>query len=99
MEPLLNPQRAQENLDADLAKIRTKMRMRLGIVAGVVIVGLFQTNFDFAFDIPSYFRAALPVLGLAVAGVLVVVALTLRDTKKARDRFESQRFRIPKRKS
>jgi len=102
---LLDPRRAEENLKADLAKIRMTARMRFGIVAGVVIVGLLQTNFDvppgltFSELAPIYLRILAPVLGLAGIGVLVVFALARRDIKAAHTRFESQTFRVPKRKS
>ena len=103
---MLSPQRAQANLDEALAKIRTTTRMRFGVVAGIVIVGLFQINFSAVPDqgetlalVQSYLRTAFPVLAVAVAGGLVVMALRQRDIKRARDIHDSQVFRVPKRKS
>ncbi|MBY0511622.1 MAG: hypothetical protein K2P94_15910, partial [Rhodospirillaceae bacterium] len=84
----LLPGRDEENLAADLAKIRATARMRLGVVAGVVIVGLFQTRFpdvagvDMMTAARTLVRTGLPVLMLAVAGVFVVVALARRDIKR-----------------
>jgi hypothetical protein len=102
---LINPKRAEEKLHSDLAKIRIAVRMRFGIVAGVVIVGLLQTNFNvppglgFADLAAAYIRIGGPVLGLAVVGVLIVLALARRDINAAQARFESQTFRVPKRKT
>ena len=101
---LINPQRAQQNLDDALAKIRMTLRMRLGLVAGVIIVGLSQTTFysDAAANgdvLRDYFKAAVPVLGIAVLGLFLVIALSRLDIKHARDVYDSQRFRIPIRKS
>lgn len=102
---ILDPRRAEENLQADLAKVRTAVRMRLGIVAGIVIVGLLQMHFDFAgnADLVAlarvFFKTAAPLLGLAAAGVLIVLALGWRDMKRARDVYDSKRFRVPTRKT
>ena len=101
---LINPQRAQQILDDALAKIRMKTRMRLGLVAGAVIVGLSQTGFHSDAAAPldkarDYVQAAGPVLALAVAGVFLVVALSRLDIKRAREAYDSQRFRIPTRKT
>lgn len=99
----LLPGRDEENLAADLAKIRATARMRLGVVAGVVIVGLFQTRFpdvagvDMMTAARTLVRTGLPVLMLAVAGVFVVVALARRDIKRKVAEHESKRFRIPSR--
>jgi cytochrome c-type biogenesis protein CcmH/NrfF len=95
------PGRDAENLAADLRKIRVTTRMRLGVVAGVVIVGLFQTRFPDLVGLDTLTAAsilawtALPVLMLAVAGVFVVVALARRDIKRKEAEYESKRFRIP----
>jgi len=91
---LLTPQRAAENLKADLAKIRAKLRMRVGVVAGVLIVAAFQTNFDN----PALLMAAAPLLGLGAFGILVVLALDFRDKKRAQAVHDSSVFRVPKRK-
>lgn len=98
------PSRDEEKLAVDLAKIRATARMRLGVVAGVVIVGVVQTRFpdvageDTLTAARTLIRTALPVLMLAVAGVFVVVALARRDIKRKEAEVESKRFRIPKRK-
>ncbi len=102
---LIDPERAKEHLDADLTKVRATVRMRLGVVAGIVIVGLIQTHFDItdksdAVGIArAVYAAALPIFGIAVAGILLVVLLAVRDSKRARHRYESTRFRIPTRKT
>jgi len=96
---LINPQRAQAELDHTLIKIHATTRMRVGIVAGMVIVGLFHTDFGGRFGIEGYAMATLPVIALSTLGLIVVLVLRLRDIKKARARYESQTFRIPKRKS
>ena len=101
----IDPRRAEEDLETDLAKVRSTVRMRLGVVAGVVIVGLVQTNFDGVdgggiFDAARrIFILALPVLGLGLLGALIVGGLAGRDIKRARARYDSKRFRVPTRKS
>jgi len=92
---LLDPKRAEENLKADLAKIRTTVRMRFGIVAGIVIVGIFQTNFEGQ----PLARALLPLFGIGAVGLFVVYALAYRDKKRAQDVYDSSRFRVPTRKT
>ena len=92
---LLDPQRAQAKLDEALARIRKAQRMRFGMVAGVVIVGLLQV----AVGKRPVVEAGLPVLGLAVAGAAVIQALSVRDAKRAQRTFESESFRVPKRKT
>jgi len=100
----LNPRLEEERLAAELTKVRQTTRMRLGIVAGILIIGVFQTNFP-ALSGPeplvvagNVLRAVMPLVFLAVAGVLVVVGLARRDMKRAEAAFESKRFRVPKRK-
>jgi hypothetical protein len=101
---VLNPRREEENLEADLAKIRNTTRMRLGIVAGIVIIGFLQTNFpaldgrDLLTGARTLLQAVMPLVFLAVAGTLVVLALARRDQKRVEAAYESRRFRIPKRK-
>ena len=102
---LTDPRRAEEELAVDLAKVHSIARMRLGLVAGLVIVGLTQTHFNIPdrVDIFAQVYAAIasagPVLGIAVGGVLLVVLLARRDMKRAYDRYESKRFRVPTRKT
>jgi hypothetical protein len=85
-------------------KIRATARMRLGVVAGIVIVGMVQTRFpdiageDAVTAARILLRAALPVLMLAVAGAFVVVALARRDIKRKEADYESKQFRVPGRK-
>ncbi|MSO72356.1 MAG: hypothetical protein EXQ84_01925 [Rhodospirillaceae bacterium] len=87
----------------DLARVRATMRMRLGVVAGIFLVGLYRTNFktdsgaDTITVAHSILSAALPVLGLAAAGSLIVFALAWRETKRPHNLFESKQFRIPTR--
>ena len=100
-----DPRRAEENLQAELAKIRSTARMRFGIVAGVIIVGLLKTNFsldadaDLIAQVVAIVRAAMPVIGLAAVATLLILALAQRDVKRARAKHESQIFRVPVRKS
>lgn len=100
---IVDPRRAEEDLKADLARVRATMRMRLAVVAAVVLVGLFRTNFriesglDAVSVAHSILTTASPVLGIAGAGSLIVFALAWRDTKRLHSLFESKRFRIPKR--
>jgi hypothetical protein len=100
----LNPRLEEEKLATELAKIRQTTRMRLGIVAGIIIIGVLQTNFpDLGGSHPGavvgpLLRAAMPLAFLAAAGVLVVVGLARRDMKRAEAAFESKVFRVPKRK-
>lgn len=102
---LPDPRRAEEDFQAELAKVRAAVRMRLGIVAGIVIVGLVQTNFDFSAEtgladlVVRCVKDAAPLLGIAAAGLLVVFGLAQRDLKRARDLYESKRFRVPTRKT
>ena len=91
----LDPKRAEENFKADRAKIRTTVRMRIGIVAGIVIIGIFQTNFDT--QPPA--QALLPLFGVAAVGLFVVFALAYRDKKRAQDVYVSGRFHVPTRKT
>ncbi len=98
-----SPRRAEENLEADLALVRAQVRMRLGVVAAIVLVGLYQTNFETApaggAGFGAMLSAALPVLGIAVAGALIVFALGWRDAKQVRAKHEPNLFRVPKRKT
>ena len=99
---VFNPRREEEKLEADLAKIRATTRMRLGVVAGVVIIGLMQTKFqpvggDLFTAASTLLQTALPVIFIAAAGVLFVVGLAWRDMRRARAAYESKRFRVPKR--
>ncbi len=102
---LPDPRRAEEEFLAELAKVHAAARTRLGIVAGIVVVGLVQTNYDFSAEagfvalVVSIVKDAAPVLGIAVAGLLLVLGLAQRDMKRARDLYESKRFRIPTRKT
>ncbi len=65
----INPRRAELELATDLAKIRMTLRMRIGIAAAVVIVGLFQTPFGGAAglegmdQVRALFSAAMPAIG------------------------------------
>ncbi len=102
---LIDPQRAQANLDDALAKIRVKTRMRLGIVAGVLLVGLFRTDFNlppfglrFA-GVPIFIVALLPLIGLGVAGVAVIILLRERDLRRARAEYDKTTFKVPTRKT
>lgn len=102
---VLDPRREEEKLQADLVQIRNTTRMRLGVVAGILIIGYFQLNFptvdgsDWLADVRTLFRAALPLVFIAVAGVLAVLALARRDAKRVEAAYESKRFRVPKRKT
>ena len=102
---LTDPRRAEEDLVTDLAKVHTTARMRLGVVAGIVIVGLVQTHFDIPDSADLFAKAHAvavavgPVFGIAVGGVLLVVLVARRDMKRAQDRYESKRFRVPTRKT
>ena len=92
---LINPQRAQANLDEALARIAKTRRARFGIVGGIIVVGLLQIVFGERMTL----FAVLADLGLAAAGVAVVMLLAERDRRRALREFESQTFRVPKRKS
>jgi hypothetical protein len=100
-----DPRREEENLQADLAKIRGTTRMRLGVVAGIVIIGFFQIRFphldggDLLAEARAVFQALMPLVFIAGAGVLVVLALARRDAKRVEAAYESKRFKVPKRKS
>lgn len=100
---LFSPSREEENLRTDLAKIRATTRMRLGVVAGLVIIGLVQTKFPMAPDadvvtaIRAVLRSVMPVIFIGVAGVLLVVGISRRDMKRVQAAYESKRFRVPKR--
>lgn len=101
---LLNPRREEENLEVARAKIRATTRMRLGIVAGVLIIGIFQTKLPglsgdgVAADAQELLRTAMPLVFLAVAGVLVVLGLARRDLRRVEAAYDAKRFRVPKRK-
>jgi hypothetical protein len=95
--------RDEEKLATDMAKIRATARMRLGAVAGLFIVGLFQVRFPPVGDAglvaaaPALLRAALPVLAFAAVLAFVVVALAARDIKRKQAEHESKQFRVPSR--
>lgn len=100
---VFSPSREEENLRADLAKIRATTRMRLGVVAGLVIIGLLQSKFPMAPDadivtaIRAILHAVMPVIFIGAAGVLLVVGIARRDMKRVQAAYESKRFRVPKR--
>lgn len=102
---VFNPRREEEKLQVDLAKIRQTTRMRLGVVAGIVIIGGFQTRFpDIGGADPlnaarEIFRTVFPLVVVAAVGVLIVLALARRDTRQVEAAYESKRFRVPKRKT
>jgi hypothetical protein len=92
---LLNPQRAQANLDEALRKIRQTQRTRFGIVGGVVVAGLIRA----ALGERPLLESAPPILALAVAGAVIVQLLTVRERKRAEREIEKQTFHVPKRKT
>lgn len=102
---LISPQRAQVNLDAALAQIRIKTRMRLGIVVGILIVGVLRTDFAAPLvavampALPPVIAALFPLAAIAVAGVAGIFALRQRDIRRARAAFDKTAFKIPTRKS
>ena len=102
---LIDPQRAQAKLDTALAQIRVKARMRFGIVAGVVMVGLFQTDFNappfgaLLPGMPLFIVALVPLLALALIGALVIMGLRQRDVASARAEYDKTTFKIPTRKT
>ena len=102
---LLDPRRAEENFETDRAKIRVAVRIRLGIVVGLVAVGLFQTDYNIQPDadvvttVLHFVIDAKPVLGIGAAGLLLVFGLAQRDLKRARDLYESKTLRVPTRKT
>ena len=89
---MLDPRRAETEFQADLAKVRRTRRTRLGMVAGVAVVALFQARYD-------RFETIALILGLILACVLAVVSVARLDMKRAERRYDSQRFRVPVRKS
>ena len=100
---VFSPSREEENLRTDLAKIRATTRMRLGVVAGLVIIGLLQTKYpiapdaDFVTASRMIVRAVMPVIFIGVAGIVLVVGIARRDMKRVEAAYESKRFRVPKR--
>lgn len=101
---VLNPRREEENLEIERAKIRATTRMRLGVVAGVLIIGILQIRFpsfsggDVLAHAREILRTAMPLAFLAGAGVLVVLGLARRDLQRVEAAYEAKRFRVPKRK-
>ncbi len=92
---VLELKRAESNYNADLLKIRVAVRTRLGIVAGVVIVGIFQVNYEGQ----PLLQAVAPLLGIAAFGVLAVFAFAARDKKRAQEVYDSSRLHVPSRKT
>ena len=101
MDPLSPGRLAEEKLEMDLAKVHIQLRRRLGVVAGVVAVGLFQTQFDLPagegmlVTVQSILKAALPVIVIGVAGTMLVWGAARREIQRLRAAAEGTVLRIP----
>ncbi len=102
---LPDPRRAEEDFQAETARLRTVLRTRLGILAGLVIAGLVQTDYNVPAGaglvaiVVQVVNDAMVVLGIAAAGLVLIFGLLQRDQKRAHDLYESKRFRVPTRKT
>ena len=77
----------------------------LAWLSGVLLVGLFRTDFNlppfglrFA-GVPIFIVALLPLIGLGVAGVAVIILLRERDLRRARAEYDKTTFKVPTRKT
>jgi hypothetical protein len=85
---LSDPRQVERDFQEDLKKVRVTRRVRLGMVAGVAAVALFQTDYQ-------RLETVALVLGVLGASLLLVLWLATRDTARAQARYDSRRFKVP----